>query len=87
MPRGTLTYAGVIARLGDGRMVLRTRGGGEAHILLRPDTRYLSGGAIVEHSALSLSTRVFVRAGRNLDDEIEAYQVVWGEILSPRILH
>jgi hypothetical protein len=87
MPRGTLTYAGLIARLEGGVMVLRIRGGGETRILLRSDTRYLHGGAIVEPSALSLSTRVFVRAGRNLDDEIEAYQVVWGEILGPRIVY
>jgi hypothetical protein len=87
VPRGTLTYAGVVARVHGGLMVLRTRGGGETHILLRPDTRYLHGGAIVESSALGAHTRVFVRAGRNLDDEIEAYQIVWGEILSPRILY
>jgi hypothetical protein len=87
MPRGTLTYAGLIARLDGDVMILRVRGGGETRILLRPDTRYLHGGNTVGSSALSLSTRVFVRAGRNLDDEIEAYQVVWGEILSPRVLY
>jgi hypothetical protein len=29
---------------------------------------------------LTVNTRVFVRAGRNLEGGIEAYQVVWGEI-------
>jgi len=28
--------------------------------------------------------RVFVRAGRTLYNEIEAYQVIWGRILQPR---
>jgi hypothetical protein len=28
--------------------------------------------------------RVFVRAGKNLYDEVEAYQVIWGAILNPR---
>jgi hypothetical protein len=26
---------------------------------------------------------VFVRAGKSLYDEIEAYQVVWGDMMSP----
>jgi hypothetical protein len=30
-----------------------------------------------------MNARVFVRAGRNLDDNIEAYQVMWGDILRP----
>jgi hypothetical protein len=30
-----------------------------------------------------VNERVFVRGGRNLEDEIEAYQVVWGGILRP----
>ena len=32
---------------------------------------------------LKPNTRVFVRAGRNLDDDLEVYQVIWGEILEP----
>ena len=31
---------------------------------------------------LAVNTRVFVRAGPNLDGGIEAYQVMWGEIVS-----
>jgi hypothetical protein len=31
-----------------------------------------------------VNTRVFVRAGKSFDNEVEAYQVVWGEILQPR---
>ena len=34
-------------------------------------------------ASLHPNMRVFIRAGKNLDDEIEAYQVVWGEILTP----
>jgi hypothetical protein len=83
MPRGTLTYTGIVSRIDGGGLMLRTRSQGEKLILLRPDTRYLDGGSVVDFSALTLSTRVFVRAGKNLDDEIEAYQVVWGEILNP----
>ena len=28
--------------------------------------------------------RVFVRAGKDLYNEVEAYQVIWGSILTPR---
>jgi hypothetical protein len=83
LPRGNLTYAGVIAKLTPERMVVRTRQAGEKIIVLRRDTRYMESGSIVEAADLKPNTRVFVRAGKNLDDEIEAYQIIWGEILKP----
>ena len=82
-PRGNLTFAGVIARLGAGRLVLHTRREGDMSILLRLDTRYLDSGSLVDAADLKPNTRVFIRAGKNLDDQVEAYQVVWGEILEP----
>jgi hypothetical protein len=83
IPRGDLTFSGVILRLNPDVLVLRTRLDGDRQILLRQDTRYLNGGAVVDAGALSANTRVFVRAGRNLDGDIEAYQVIWGGILDP----
>jgi hypothetical protein len=82
-PRGNLTFAGIVSRLDGDAMVLRTRNGGEQVILLREDTRYLENGMEVEGSALALSLRVFVRASKNFENDIEAHQVVWGEILAP----
>ncbi len=82
-PRGNLTYSGVIARLTADRLVLHTRQEGEKTILLRLDTRYVEGGTMVEAADLKPNMRVFVRAGKNLEDQIEAYQVIWGEILQP----
>ena len=64
-------------------MVLRTRTQGDVEVVLRGDTRYFAGGRKTDSSELRVNTRVFVRAGHNLDDEIEAYQVVWGAILQP----
>ena len=87
VPRGNLTYSGLIAKLNADRLVLRTRLDGEKMIVLRRDTRYLDSGSIVEASDLQPNTRVFIRAGRNLDDEIEAYQIIWGEILKPTRPH
>lgn len=86
-PRGTLTFSGTVVNLSPESFLLRTRLDGERVILRREDTKYLEGGAQVESGKLVPNTRVFVRAGRNGDEEIEAYQVVWGEILAPMRRH
>jgi hypothetical protein len=83
LPTGSLTYAGVVFRLSGERLVLHTRDGGEQSLLLRKDTRYLRNGEIVEPATLQMNTRVFVRAGKDLWDQLEAYQVIWGKILEP----
>jgi hypothetical protein len=83
IPTGTLSYAGVVFRLSGERLVLHTRDGGEQVLLLRKDTRYLRNGEIVDPATLQMNTRVFVRAGKDLWDQIEAYQVIWGKILEP----
>lgn len=83
VPTGSLTLSGIVCRLDGLRVVLRTRRDGDKTILLREDTRYLDNGAQVAASALVLNLRVFVRGSRNFEDDIEAYQVIWGEILDP----
>jgi hypothetical protein len=83
-PRGNLTLAGLVLRMTPEAIWVRTRSDGEKTILLRQDTRYLSGGTSVDASALTVNTRVFIRASRNFDNDLEAYQVVWGEILKTR---
>jgi hypothetical protein len=84
VPIGTLTYSGVVFRLNAERVVLHIRGAADQTILLRQDTRYLDNGDTVEPGELRPNMRVFVRAGRTLFNEVEAYQVVWGQILMPR---
>ena len=81
---GTLTFSGVVYRVSAGKLVLHTREGGDQAILLRPDTRYLEEGQVVDQGSLKPNLRVFVRAGKGLYDEVEAYQVIWGSILAPR---
>lgn len=83
-PRGNLTFAGVILRLSPERIVLHTRAGGETAILLRPDTRYIDSGSVVENPLLEVNMRVFIRGARNYNNDIEAYQIMWGAIRSPR---
>jgi hypothetical protein len=81
--RGDLSLSGVIAHVSAARLVLHTREG-ERTILLRDDTRYLENGELASAAALQPNMRVFVRAGRNLYNEFEGYQVVWGSILEPK---
>jgi hypothetical protein len=50
-------------------------------MLLRRDTLYQCNGVRMEASALSINERVSVRAGTNVSGQVEAYQVIWGDIL------
>jgi hypothetical protein len=86
-PRGSLTFSGVVLRVDGDGLVLRTRAAGEKWIRMRRDTRFRQDGLLVEAENLHSSTRVFVRAGPNLYGEVEAYEVVWGEILTPKGSH
>jgi Domain of unknown function (DUF5666) len=79
---GNLTFAGVVSRLNSQSLVLRTRAG-ERTLLIRSDTRYVDNGGTVGAAQLQPNMRVFVRAGRNLYEQVEAYQVIWGSILDP----
>src|SRR5260370_31397048 len=81
--RGTLAFSGVVLKVTPETLYLRSRAGDHSVIRLRPDTRYLMEGQPVEVGSLRANLVVFVRAGKNLDHELEAYQVVWGEILQP----
>lgn len=80
LPRGDRTISGVVIRCDARSVTLRTREG-EQTLLLRKDTRYLGDGAQQDAGAVLVNTRVFVRAGPNLYGAIEAYQVMWGEIV------
>jgi hypothetical protein len=83
-PISTMSISGVVSRLSPDRLILHTRAAGNQTILLRRDTRYLDNGQTVDGTALQPTMRVFIRAGRNLYNEIEAYQIIWGDILQPR---
>jgi hypothetical protein len=80
LPHGDRTISGVIIRRDARSITIRTHDG-EQTLLLRKDTRYLGDGAQQDAGAALVNTRVFVRAGPNLYGGIEAYQVMWGEIV------
>ena len=84
IPRGDMTFSGVVSRMSDGRLVLRTRSAGEQTILLRQNTRFVADGETVAAAELKTNMRVFVRAGKDVFGHVEAYQVVWGGILLPQ---
>ena len=81
--RGTLSFSAVVLKVTPEMLYLRSRAGERSAIRLRPDTRFLMEGQPSEVGSLRANLVVFVRAGKNLDNEVEAYQVVWGEILQP----
>jgi hypothetical protein len=81
---GNITFSGVVFRLNSQRVILHTREGGDLSIQLRKDTRYLADGQVVDADSLKPNMRVFVRAGKDLYNDVEAYQVIWGTILTPR---
>ena len=83
-PRGNMTFSGLVMRVTSNLLTLKSRAGAYQTIHLRPDTRYSTEGQIAEAKNIPVNTVVFVRCGKNLDDEVEAFQVVWGEILQPQ---
>ncbi len=83
LPDGDLTFSGVVYRVTGERVVLHTRHGDQP-ILLRGDTRYVADGESVNSAALKPNMRVFIRGGKDIWDQVEAYQVFWGGILQPR---
>jgi len=80
-PRANLTFTGVVIAITPSTLTLRSRSGDRQSILLRPDNRYLAEGQFMDRGSLRANTRVYVRAGKNLDEQVEAYQVIWGDIL------
>ena len=82
LPAGKRTYLGGIAA--GQRPCGAARAKSDLSILLRKDTRYLKDGQLVEAGQLQPTMRVFVRAGKDVYEQVEAYQVIWGTILTPR---
>lgn len=83
-PRGTLLYSGVVVDANNYWIVLRTRAGGRQRILLRDDTKFFDEGSPSTRAVLPRTRTIQVRAGKTFDNEIEAFSIIWGEILQPR---
>ncbi len=79
---GDLTFSGVVARITADRLILHTRAGEQA-LEVRRDTRFLDDGTVAAAADLKPNTRVFVKAGKGIYGQVEAYQIIWGDILAP----
>ena len=79
-PTGDRTVSGIVVALTSRALTLKTRSG-ETTLTLRPDTRYLGDGVRSERADLRVNAHVFIRAGKTIEGVLEAYQVMWGEIL------
>jgi hypothetical protein len=79
--RGDRNLAGIVVRREAARLTLRTRDG-ERFLVLRPDTRFLGDGLKLDAAAVPLNAHVFVRAGSDGFGQMEAYTVMWGEIVN-----
>jgi len=73
--RGDRTISGRVVEVTPNQVMVRTRDDGDVALNLRPDTSYLGEGS------LSVNLHVSIRAGRNLQGGLEAYQVSWAELL------
>lgn len=83
-PRGNVTYSGVVLKREGDTFLMKTRQDGVRQLRLRPDTRFVLDGNLVDAGMLEPNARIFVRAGFSSEDELEVYQVVRGEILGFR---
>jgi hypothetical protein len=79
-PRGDLMFGGIVLRRGATTLTLKTHDG-EKTLVLRPDTRYWCDGLRSAVEELIVNTRVFVRAGRDFEGNVEVYQAAWGAIV------
>jgi hypothetical protein len=79
-PRGDLMFGGIVLRRGATTLTLKTHDG-ERTLVLRPDTRYWCDGLRSAVEELLVNTRVFVRAGRDFEGNVEVYQAAWGAIV------
>lgn len=82
-PRGEMTFTGIVIDMKEDQLTIRTRTQGNHTFLIRHDTRFMTEGLRQKREELATGTRVFLRAGRNLEGQVEAYSVVWGDILKP----
>ncbi|MBZ5600701.1 MAG: DUF5666 domain-containing protein [Acidobacteriia bacterium] len=82
-PRGDFMFGGRVVSREPRQLTVMTHAG-EIHLVLRPDTRYAGDGLSADASSLKVNTHVFVRAGRDVDGFLEAYQIMWGEMTGPQ---
>jgi hypothetical protein len=84
-PRGSLGVTGVVRDLQTGFLEIKTRQDGTMRFRLRSDTLFVRDGREVAAGEVDRTGPVFVRAGYDLNGELEVFQVSWGAIVQPAI--
>ncbi len=79
---GNQNFAGVVSQVSSTSLTLRTRTE-EKTFLLRSDTRYFGNGLKMELRDVSVNQRLAVEAARNMEGQLEAFQLTWGAITVP----
>ncbi len=82
-PHANLSFSGAVFRITPEFLTLRSRTGEHRILRLRADTHYYSDGQSADLRSLQVNTVVYVRGARDLYGQLEAYQVIWGDILQP----
>lgn len=78
---GSVTLAGLVTREDGSSFTVKTRGG-ERTLRLRADTSYSQNGLRLAERAPLINQHVFIRGGRGTNGALEAYQIMWGQILT-----
>jgi len=82
-PRGSLTVTGVVRELQTNFLEIKTRQDGPMRFRLRADTLFVRDGLEVAAGEVDRTGPVFIRAGYDLNGELEVFQVSWGSIVQP----
>ena len=80
--RGNQNFSGVVTQVNKTSITVRTRTE-EKTFLLRVDTRYFGNGLKMELRDVTVNQRLAVEAARNLEGQMEAFQLTWGDITLP----
>ncbi len=83
-PRGNVLLTGIVLEHDEYSMRLRTRDGARHLITLRADTRFTNSGAASVRTELPAHQPIQVRISKSYDNKMEAFSIVWGEILRPQ---
>jgi hypothetical protein len=82
-PRGNLSLSAIAVRVEEPYLWIRTRSGESHMLVMRDDTRLAGSGLPATWNTIPLQRPLHIRAGRNAYMELEAYSIIWGEILQP----
>jgi hypothetical protein len=79
---GNQNFAGVVTEITATSVTVKTRTE-ERTFLLRTDTRFFGNGLKMDATDVSVNQHLAVEAGRNLEGQLEVFQLTWGEITVP----